>query len=179
MDATEFGSVAVRPLWPGDIEAVLVIAAESPQAAAWSRESYEKLLEQPRSVALVAEFARVAGKAEEGLAGTGIGPVEEGLGQQHRLAGFLVGRVAGADAEVLNLAIPAANRCRGYATGLLQAAMEAFKSLGAESVYLEVRQSNTIAIAFYRKHGFTSTGLRKGYYRDPDEPALTMSKSLK
>ncbi len=43
-----------------------------------------------------------------------------------------------------------------------------------KSAYLEVRESNTGAIAFYEKQGFAKTGRRKGYYREPDEAAVTM-----
>lgn len=149
----------VRPFRTHDIEAVLAIGAESPEAAAWSREGYEKLLEQSGTVALVVE-------APSGEA-------------QRRAVAFLTGRVIAAEAEILNLAVALDSRRRGYATALLQAAVEGFELRGAEAVYLEVRQSNAAAIAFYQQHGFDGTGVRQGYYRQPDEAAVIMSKSLK
>ncbi|MBE7710601.1 MAG: ribosomal-protein-alanine N-acetyltransferase [Cyanobacteria bacterium SIG31] len=39
---------------------------------------------------------------------------------------------------------------------------------------LEVRVSNTPAIALYTKYGFNSLGTRKGYYQDNNEDALIM-----
>ena len=41
-------------------------------------------------------------------------------------------------------------------------------------VTLEVRVSNTPAIALYEKYGFKSLGTRKGYYQDNNEDALIM-----
>jgi ribosomal-protein-alanine N-acetyltransferase len=152
-------TLRVRPFRTDDIEAVLAIGAESPEAAVWSREGYEKLLEQNGTVALVVDA--LSGEV------------------QRQAAGFLTGRVVAAEAEILNLAVARDSRRRGYATALLQAAAEAFESQGAQRIYLEVRQSNAGALAFYMKHRFERTGVRKGYYHHPDEPAVTMSKPLK
>jgi ribosomal-protein-alanine N-acetyltransferase len=45
-------------------------------------------------------------------------------------------------------------------------------------VFLEVRESNQAAIAFYSKHGFAKMGRRPSYYRVPDEAAIVMEKKL-
>jgi ribosomal-protein-alanine acetyltransferase len=95
-----------------------------------------------------------------------------------QIGGFLLGRLAADQAELLNLAVLASQRRQGAGTALLAKAIQEWRPRGAKSVYLEVRESNTGAIAFYEKHGFAKTGLRKGYYRAPDESALTMVKKL-
>jgi len=136
-----------------DTDAVLAIAAQSPEAAAWSCDSYRTLLQQSGSLALVTE-------------------------EHGEIVGFLVGREVEQQAEILNLAVSPQHRRRGHATSLLTAALQQFESRGVQSAYLEVRQSNIAAIAFYARHGFRSAGLRKAYYRSPDEPALTMMKNL-
>lgn len=41
-------------------------------------------------------------------------------------------------------------------------------------ITLEVRESNIAAIALYENNGFTSIGVRKGYYQDNNENALIM-----
>jgi ribosomal protein S18 acetylase RimI-like enzyme len=41
---------------------------------------------------------------------------------------------------------------------------------------LEVRVSNTTAIALYERLGFQATGVRRGYYTDNREDALVMWK---
>jgi ribosomal-protein-alanine N-acetyltransferase len=61
----------------------------------------------------------------------------------------------------------------------LMAALEEFQSREVSRVFLEVRESNQAGIAFYAKHGFSKTGLRPAYYRDPAEAAVMMEKKLR
>jgi ribosomal protein S18 acetylase RimI-like enzyme len=56
--------------------------------------------------------------------------------------------------------------------------MDEFRARQVSRVFLEVRESNEAGIAFYRKHGFSNTGRRAGYYRDPDEAAIVMEMKL-
>ncbi len=143
----------VRRFRAEDADGIMKIVGESPSAASWSRESYARFANNERALLLVSETAGA-------------------------ITGFFVGRRVEDQAEVLNLAVDAKHRRRGEGTGLLAAAHFEFAEQGAKSVYLEVRESNTGAIAFYQKHGFAKTGLRKGYYRNPDEAAVTMEKKL-
>ena len=50
------------------------------------------------------------------------------------------------------------------------------KAKGVTTIHLEVRESNTAAIALYEKYGFIRDGLRRGYYEEPKEDALLMSR---
>ena len=50
---------------------------------------------------------------------------------------------------------------------------------GCEFISLEVRESNDPAQALYRSFGFRQEGLRKGFYRDPQEDGLVLVKKLK
>lgn len=43
---------------------------------------------------------------------------------------------------------------------------------------LEVRVSNTAAIGLYEKYGFHQAGLRPGYYQNPREDALIMTREF-
>ena len=45
---------------------------------------------------------------------------------------------------------------------------------GCQGITLEVRMGNESAIRLYRKHGFVTEGIRKGYYSDNGEDALIM-----
>ncbi len=94
-------------------------------------------------------------------------------------AGLLAASVAGGEAEVLNLAVAAAHRRRGVATALLDEALRTARQRGAASVWLEVRESNLTAIAFYRRRGFAERGRRRGYYSSPGEDALVLAIDLK
>ena len=86
------------------------------------------------------------------------------------LVGFIVSRVVAAgESEVLNLAVTPEARNRGVANALLDEMTE-------PEVFLEVRESNTVARALYEKQGFRVVGRREDYYDDPVESALVMRR---
>ena len=45
---------------------------------------------------------------------------------------------------------------------------------GIETIYLEVRASNTQALELYERFGFSQVGVRERYYDKPKEDALVM-----
>ena len=90
----------------------------------------------------------------------------------------MIARQPGDEAEVLNLAVVEGRRRKGVGGALLKAADEEFRMRGVRRVFLEVRESNATAMAFYRTHGFSEAGRREGYYRDPVEAAIVMEKRL-
>ena len=51
------------------------------------------------------------------------------------------------------------------------------QNTNSESVFLEVRESNSAARSLYEKLGFQQTGRRKSYYANPIEDAILYSKS--
>ena len=88
------------------------------------------------------------------------------------VCGFMVARqTAQEEYEVLNLAIAAGHRRKGIARALLRAAMGV-----QQTWFLEVRESNQTAIAFYEAAGFVPSGRREKYYRDPTEAAIVMRR---
>ena len=56
---------------------------------------------------------------------------------------------------------------------------ELIRQLDAYQLSLEVRASNSPAIALYESLGFQQVGLRKNYYRKPKEDALILRKEWK
>jgi len=95
-----------------------------------------------------------------------------------RVSGFIIGRQMADEAEVLNLAMAPPARRKGQGSAVLKAALEEFRTRGVSRVYLEVRESNLAASAFYAKHGFSQTGKRLNYYRKPEEAAIVMELRL-
>src|SRR5258708_13463 len=108
--------VLVREFAAPDVPAVLTILQGRPEAAAWSRESRVQL---------------DAGAPTVGVAeGEGI------------VAGFLIGRSAADEFEILNMAVSGAHRRHGIGSKLLESVLEVSRKAGSARVYLEVRASN-------------------------------------
>jgi len=95
--------------------------------------------------------------------------------------GFLLGRVAGPEAEILTLAVAPDNRRKGLARILLARFETALKAGNTEQIFLEVAEANHPAIALYRAAGFRDAGYRKDYYdgnNGQKSAALVMVKAL-
>lgn len=76
-----------------------------------------------------------------------------------------------------NVAVRPDCRRRGIADRLL----DVFCRFGEEKLAfltLEVRPSNTAAVALYRKHGFQEAGRRRDYYENPREDALLLTREF-
>lgn len=142
----------VRGVEIADIESILVIQADCPEIAQWTRWDYERVAR-----------GEMAGWAAE---------------DQHRIVGFLVARRIMSDVEILNLGVKPSARRRGAATALLQKAIEWAGGFGAESAILEVRASNLVALHLYERHNFRATGRRPRYYTAPVEDALLLTARL-
>jgi ribosomal-protein-alanine acetyltransferase len=140
----------IRPMLASDAAAVAEIFATAPEAAHWRAQDLAKL-----------ESAGVRAWVEVG---------------DGRIVGAVAMRDAAGDAEVLNLAVAADWRRQGIGKRLMEAALHAAMEHGASRVFLEVRESNAGARAFYARLGFSQDGRRANYYRDPREDALLLSR---
>lgn len=86
--------------------------------------------------------------------------------------------VLAGDAHVTNIAVdPGHQRC-GYGTAILGRLFEAAETNGCRGITLEVRASNSPALALYQAAGFTSAGVRPHYYQNNKEDAVIMWKEL-
>ena len=95
------------------------------------------------------------------------------------LLGYLLYSRVMDQAEVLDVLVLPASRGRGLGRQLLIRALADMRRSGARRCLLEVRASNTTAIALYLGAGFEHDGRRAGYYPAVDgrrEDALLMSK---
>ena len=89
----------------------------------------------------------------------------------HLLA-FLVAHRVDNEWELENIVVGEESRRRGVGTELLRRFIDHARTQNANAIYLEVRQSNQTARAFYRKLGFVEIGSRKGYYATPPDDAI-------
>ncbi len=145
-------SIEIRRAVAADAREISNLAKASPGAALWTEQ----------------QFLEAAGNCSGWVA------VHDG-----RIAGFIFARIAADEAEILNLAVAHEIRSRGVGAGLLDAAMEFAREGGAKRLFLEVRESNAAAIAFYKRAGFEESGRRKSYYRDPIEDACVLTRQIK
>ena len=80
------------------------------------------------------------------------------------------------EGHITNLAVSPACRRQGVGRLLLEALIAYAGEEGMAFLTLEVRASNAAAIALYSAFGFTPAGLRRGYYQNPKEDALIMTR---
>ena len=80
---------------------------------------------------------------------------------------------------ISNVAVHPAARRQGIGDALIDALAAKAEELELAFLTLEVRESNTPAIALYSKHGFHPVGKRKNYYDAPKEDAVLMTCYLK
>jgi ribosomal-protein-alanine acetyltransferase len=143
----------IRAFREADAAAATEILRGSPEAAQWTELGFRELLGWRGVLALVRE-------------------------EERKIIGFVIGRQVAKEAEILNLAVHLLKRQKGEGGELLKAAMDELRVRRVSRVFLEVRESNAIAIGFYTKYGFSKTGSRAGYYRNPDEGAIVMERKL-
>ena len=77
-----------------------------------------------------------------------------------------------------NVAVRPTCRRQGIADRLLDVFCR-FGQANLAFLTLEVRPSNTAAVALYEKHGFREAGRRKDYYENPKEDALLLTREFR
>jgi [ribosomal protein S18]-alanine N-acetyltransferase len=142
-----------RPMLAGDVDAVTAIEAEA-YAFPWTRGNFQDSLQAGYECWLM----ECAGS----------------------IAGYAVTTVAAGEAHLLNLCVAVNWQRRGLGARLLRFVIGCARELGAETMFLEVRPSNTAARRLYDKTGFQTIALRRGYYPGPEgrEDALVMEFKL-
>lgn len=91
-----------------------------------------------------------------------------------RLVGYACFLVVDVEAHLANIAVATDYRRKSVAKHLLDRIFSVVRSRRCEFILLEVRPSNTEALAFYNTYGFRLLYRRPNYYRRPVEDALVM-----
>jgi ribosomal-protein-alanine N-acetyltransferase len=99
--------------------------------------------------------------------------------ERDKVLGYCIASVAVGEAHVLNLCVDPDEQGQGIGRKLLENLIDSARGR-AETVFLEVRPSNTVAIALYENMGFNEIGIRKGYYpaENGREDALMLALEL-
>ena len=95
------------------------------------------------------------------------------------VAGYLIAYHIYGEIQILNIAVKKNMRKKKVATELFGVIFDYAKSEDAEKFTLEVRPSNTSAVSLYKKLGFRVDGIRRNYYKKPQEDAVLMSLNLR
>ncbi|PBB96506.1 ribosomal protein S18-alanine N-acetyltransferase [Mesorhizobium sp. WSM3862] len=96
--------------------------------------------------------------------------------------GFVLARLAAGEGEILTVAVARAHRRQGLGWQLIDAVLRELHAQRAEALFLEVDETNTPAIALYRRLGFRQVGQRLNYYRSTEHGptgALVMRRDLR
>lgn len=81
-------------------------------------------------------------------------------------------------AEILNIAVLPAYQKQGIGQMIFDEILRLLAEKNVKEIWLEVRESNLQAIAFYRKNGFEKQFERKDYYCNPKENALILMRRV-
>lgn len=148
-----------------------MIAEDIPQVAEieknsfsqpWSVKGFADALELPDTIFLVAEES-----------------VANSCGDTCRVVLGYIGMYVSLDeSEITNVAVGKAVRRMGTGRRLVRAAKEAAREQGVRRIVLEVRVSNTSAVALYEEEGFCKLGVRRDLYEFPREDAYIMEVVL-
>lgn len=149
----------IRPARPEDLGRIAAIEA-SCYSVPWSADAFGSLLGRPWVRFMVAEAKPEADSEEPMVVGYGI---------------FVS---AGGEAELLNLAVDPGLRARGLGAALLDRVIGEAKAAGLRTIFLEVRDSNEVAIGLYSSRGFRQIAVRRHYYQRPVEDARVLCLSL-
>lgn len=139
--------IVICPMTESDLDAVLSIEIDS-YPRPWSKTHFLDELASPHAYPLVA------------LDPAGI------------VAGYICPMILLDEGHVMNVAVRREFRGQGLGKLLMERVLTECRERGVEFVTLEVRPSNTAAIALYRKLRFKETGRRKKYYENGEDAIL-------
>jgi ribosomal-protein-alanine N-acetyltransferase len=99
--------------------------------------------------------------------------------EQDIVLGYCILSMAVGEAHVLNICVAPSEQRQGIGRKMLEHLIETARGK-AETMFLEVRPTNTYAIALYEDLGFNEIGVRKGYYKSEHgrEDALMLALQI-
>jgi len=135
-----------------DIKDIVAIEQAS-MSSPWSENSYREAINSDHAFVLVA---------------TELGKV----------VAFAVFYLTTPEAELPDIVVAETYRGKGLGRQLLDYSLSELKTNGVDTLFLEVRESNTAARGLYTDVGFEEIGKRKYFYSNPTEDAICMRLEL-
>lgn len=96
--------------------------------------------------------------------------------EEGELLGYISGSLLDTEAEIFRVATDKSRRRQKIGSTLVSHFISYVKEKGCSQIFLEVRESNTPARALYTSLGFAENGVRRGYYKNPKEDAILLSR---
>jgi len=143
----------IRPMERSDIPAVAAME-KSIFPDPWSEIAFAETLSLPIGINLVA------------------------VGENGQLRGYLCAQTVADEIQIHNVALDPQFRRQGIGRLLLEDAEQEGVERGAVCAILEVRVTNTAALAMYGRMGYRRIGRRRAYYRKPMCDALVLLKVI-
>jgi ribosomal-protein-alanine N-acetyltransferase len=110
--------------------------------SAWDADSITRSIEHPASASFIAQVR-----------------------EPRSLAGFVIGRIAADEAEILSIGVAPEWQRRGIGRRMVEGLVRASRRAEVARLFLEVAADNAAAIALYKSLGFKVAGRRKAYYQ--------------
>ncbi|MBM7866133.1 ribosomal protein S18-alanine N-acetyltransferase [Heliobacterium gestii] len=159
-----------RPMTLSDVDEVLAIEQVS-FPTPWSRSAFVTELTESRL-----SHYWVCIEAGEGEARSAFFAAQSE--QEEQVIGYAGVWIILDEVHITTIAVHPERRGEGLGEAMLHHLFFETAQLGGERITLEVRPSNTNALALYRKIGFQDVGCRRGYYTDTGEDAIIMWREL-
>lgn len=96
--------------------------------------------------------------------------------ENDNVAGYAGMYLSFEEGNITNVAVNPLSRRKGIGEKIVRDILNRAYEKGVRDVFLEVRETNSVAIALYEKIGFKKEGIRKNFYDKPRENALIMWK---
>jgi len=152
--------IEIRRVVAADVTAIEDIA-NACKLAPWTASDYTSELSRPDSIFLKSSISDIP------------------------CSGFILGRMipgivqnVGLDAEIYNIGVHPDCQREGIGSKLIDSFLEECRNRSVQSVWLEVRSGNYVAISFYSEHLFEVIAVRRSFYRNPIEDAIVMRSNL-
>ncbi|MCI5700445.1 MAG: ribosomal protein S18-alanine N-acetyltransferase [Lachnospiraceae bacterium] len=142
--------MTIREMTFEDLDQVMIIEREN-FSVPWTEEGFFTYLLRMDALFLVAEEA-------------------------DRVLGYCGVIMAADEGDITNVSVKKDCQGRGIGSALVTELIQRTGQAGINTLFLEVRAGNRTALSLYEKMGFEHMGIRKGYYTNPTEDAVTMNR---
>ena len=142
--------MTIREMTFEDLDQVMIIEREN-FSVPWTEEGFFTYLLRMDALFLVAEEA-------------------------DQVLGYCGVIMAADEGDITNVSVKKDCQGRGIGSALVTELIQRTGQAGINTLFLEVRAGNRTARSLYEKMGFEHMGIRKDYYTNPTEDAVTMSR---